>query len=110
MYTVSLGAILQHHQIGYHIYADDTQLHASTSLGKLRTAISDVRTWMINNKRKINDNKTEFLVITKPHLVSHLKDLAGFKLYSPLNIWIWNFKQIIIIIIIIIIMLCYRCG
>ena len=28
----------------------------------------------INNKLKINDDKTEFLVITKPHLVSHLKD------------------------------------
>ena len=30
---------------------------------------------MINNKLKINYDKTEFLVITKPHLESHLKDL-----------------------------------
>ena len=48
---------------------------ASTSLEKLRTAISDVSTWMINNMLKINDDKTEFLAITKPHLASHLKDL-----------------------------------
>ena len=27
MYSVSLGAILRHHQMGYHIYADDTQLY-----------------------------------------------------------------------------------
>ena len=30
---------------------------------------------MINNKLKISDDKTESLVITNPHLVSHLKDL-----------------------------------
>ena len=82
MYTVPLGAILRHHKIGYHIYADDTQLYlcmdpqnASTTLEKLRSAISDVRTWMITNKLKINDDKTEFLVITIPNLVSHVKDL-----------------------------------
>ena len=82
MYTVPLGAILRHHTIGYHIYADDTQLYlcmdtqnASTTLEKLRTAISDVHSWMITNKLKINDYKTEFLVITKTHLVSTIKDL-----------------------------------
>jgi hypothetical protein len=82
MYTVPLGAILRHHKIGYHIYADDTQLYLctdpknpSSSLDQLRTAISDIRTWMITNKLKINDDKTEFLVITKPHLTSRMKDL-----------------------------------
>ena len=30
---------------------------------------------MITNKLKINDDKTEFLVITKPHQVSQVKDL-----------------------------------
>ena len=51
--------------------------NASTTLEELRTAISDIRTWMISNKLKINDDKTEFLVITKPHLVSHVKDLKS---------------------------------
>ena len=49
--------------------------NASTTLENIRTAISDVHTWMITNKLKINDDKTEFLIITKPHLVSHEKDL-----------------------------------
>ena len=81
MYTVQLGAILRHHQIEYHIYADDSQLYlcmdkkTASASPQHRTAMRDVRTWMINNKLKINENKTEFLVITKPHLVSHLKDL-----------------------------------
>ena len=81
IYTVPLGAILRHHKICYHIYADDTQLYLcsnpknpSTSLEQLRTAISDIRTWMITNKLKINDDKTEFIVVTKPYLISHVKD------------------------------------
>ena len=49
--------------------------NASTTLEKHRTAISYVRTWMITNKLKINDDKTELLIITKSHLVSHVKDL-----------------------------------
>ena len=54
---------------GYHIYADDTQLYISfkckdplESLIKLNMCISDIRVWMIKNKLKINDSKTEFII------------------------------------------------
>ena len=33
-------------------------------LGSLDNHISDIRSWMITNKLKINDSKTEFLLIT----------------------------------------------
>ena len=49
LYLLPLGAILRHHNIGYHIYADDTQLYISfkckdplESLTKLNMCISDI--------------------------------------------------------------------
>ena len=70
---VPLGAILKHYEIDYHIYADDTQLYCSFGvhsindvIGSLSNCISDIRSWMIRNKLKINDDKTEFLVISSP--------------------------------------------
>jgi len=74
IYTLPLGAILKHYEIDYHIYADDTQLYCSFDvnsindvIGSLSTCISDIRSWMIRNKLKINDDKTEFLLISSPH-------------------------------------------
>ena len=73
IYTIPLGAILKHYEIDYHIYADDTQLYCSFDvhsindvIGSLSNCISDIRSWMIRNKLKINDDKTEFLVISSP--------------------------------------------
>ena len=36
----------------------------SIALKKINLCISDIRTWMIKNKLKINHSKTEFLVLT----------------------------------------------
>ena len=64
MYMYPLGSILRHHCINYHIYVDDTQLYisfdlsdSSIAIDKVNKCISDihVRTWMIQNKLKIND-------------------------------------------------------
>ena len=83
LYLLTLGAILRHHNTGYHIYADDTQLYISfkckdplESLTRLNMCISDIRVWMIKNKFKINDSKTEFIIFRSPLLKQNLSDLS----------------------------------
>ena len=70
IYTLPLGAILRHYDIKYHIYADDTQIYRSfdlknpeSDLSRISACISDIRTWMIRNKLKVKDDKTEFLIM-----------------------------------------------
>ena len=73
IYTIPLGAIMQHYKIEYHIYTDDTQLYCSfdinspdEALHAIHSCISDIWSWMIGKKLKINYDKTEFLIITSP--------------------------------------------
>ena len=54
LYLLPLGAILKHYYIGYHIYANNTQLYVSFKckdllvyLTNLSICISDIRVWMI---------------------------------------------------------------
>ena len=82
MYMYPLGSILRHNGINFHIYADNTQLYISFDLSdpsiakdKVNKCISDIRTWMIQNKLKINDSKREFLVLTFSFLKQHFNDL-----------------------------------
>ena len=80
-----------------HAYSDDTQLYIAFStkdaVGRLRATeaiercIDDIRTWMLTDKLKINDDKTEFMIIGTRQQLSkispcHLEPLG---ILSPLR-------------------------
>ena len=75
---------MKYYKIGYHVYADDTQqLYISfkckqplEAISKETRCLSDIRWWMITNKLKINDSKTELIVYRSPQLRCQLSGLS----------------------------------
>ena len=70
LYTVPLGCIIKKHNLSYHFYADDTQLYLSIKpadihdlVFSLEKCISEIKDWMTTNKLKLNDDKTEVVLI-----------------------------------------------
>ena len=78
IYTTPLASIIRKHGIEFYLYADDTQLYIafkpssdlskSDGIKKLEGCIEDIRKWMTDNLLKLNDDKTELLVITSRDL------------------------------------------
>ncbi len=72
IYTAPLGDLLRQHGLDYHIYADDTKLYlsfppsqdtADSAINDIEQCILDIRSWMKSNKLKLNDSKTEFIIV-----------------------------------------------
>ena len=78
LYIAPLGEIARHHGLQVHFYADDTQLYVTfdpgvrdedaDAISRLTTCLAEIRQWMVLNFVKLNDDKTEYLVITSPHM------------------------------------------
>ena len=73
LYTTPLGTLLDNHSLGYHFYADDTQIYISfdslscdSSVQLLSAVFDEVQSWMAANKLFLNPSKTEFLVLGTP--------------------------------------------
>ena len=73
LYASKLFEFIKHHLPSAHAYADDTQLYVSFKpdssaseadcFSAMEKCIRAVRAWMIQDKMKLNDDKTEFLII-----------------------------------------------
>ena len=96
MYIKPLSAIIDSHSIKHHSFADDLQLQMSAPpdriselLHSMQSCICDVKVWATANMLKLNDSKTELMLVTSK-ISKHLHNL-------PTSITIGNaqipFKQ-----------------
>ena len=81
MYIKPLLAIIDSHSIIHHSFADDLQLQMSAPpdrisevLHSIQSCISDVKAWATANMLKLNDNKTELMLVTSK-TTKHLHNL-----------------------------------
>ena len=89
IYTTPLGRIIRQHGLTFHLYADDTQLYIAfkpsdntsrvDAISRIEACVEDIKIWMRNNFLKLNEDKTELIVITS-------KDTICEKLNISLNI------------------------
>ena len=83
LFTSPVGDISRSHNIGYHGFADDTQNYHSFTPSiagdedkckwEIEVCISDMHTWMRTNLLKLNDKRTEFLIIGTKQQLSKVK-------------------------------------
>ena len=96
LYIKPLSAIIDSHSIIHHSFADDLQLQMSAPPDKIyelfhsmQSCISDVKAWATVNMLRLNDSKTELMLVTSKRS-KHLHNL-------PTSITIGNaeipFKQ-----------------
>ena len=81
MYIKTLSSIIDSHSIIQHSFADDLQLQMSAPpdgicelLHSMQSCISDVKAWATENMLKLNDNKTELMLVTSKR-TKHLHSL-----------------------------------
>ena len=81
MYIKPLSAIIDSHSIMHHSFADDIQLQMSAHPDRIsellhptQSCISDVKVWATANMLKLNDNKTELMLVTSKR-TKHLHNL-----------------------------------
>ena len=73
LYASQLFSVMKKHLPQVHVYADDTQLYIAfnpakdanqwKAVAEIEICVRDLRAWMLSNKLKINDSKTEFMLL-----------------------------------------------
>lgn len=78
IYTIELSHLLRRHGIDFKLFADDTQFYMSLcNVGdteeKLDEIMRDVKTWMDGKQLKLNEDKSECLLVGKKNDLRRLK-------------------------------------
>ena len=82
IYTGPITKIAQKHNLNVHLYADDTQLYLSfdaklpgdelLAVSRVQDCANDIKKWMRQNKLKLNDDKTEFMIMSSKRQQRHV--------------------------------------
>ena len=79
LYTQSIASIVQCHSLSHHSFSDDNQLYASGPLANLpvlisssQACVSELKVWMTQNKLKLNEDKTELIIIASKKICSSI--------------------------------------
>ena len=71
LYSVLLSAVIEMHSVLHHAYADNSQLQKSAHSRQIldlflsvQKCIDDIKSWMTLNKLKLNDDKTEAMIVS----------------------------------------------
>ncbi len=76
IYMDPLGKIIHKYNLQYHFYADDSQIYisfdphqvdADVALRQLESCIDEIQDWMCSNFLKLNDDKSEFIILGSKH-------------------------------------------
>ena len=83
LYTTTMQRIFRRHGVHYHKYADDIQLYAYynpavpgdqvETVRQLRDCIREVRRWMTLRMLKLNDDKTEMIILYQNIISSYME-------------------------------------
>ena len=79
-YISPLAKIFRKWGVSFHSYADDTQIYIpftpgideDTAYQKLEQCIQEVRIWMATNFLKLNDEKTDFLIVGNSYFIPRI--------------------------------------
>ena len=86
IYTVPIGNICRKHQAAFHLYADDTKIYLSfrpsipsskhECIARIKKCIDEIGIWMTQNLLKLNNDKTEFILMGTQQQLSKLDNTS----------------------------------
>ena len=86
IYTVPIDNICRKHQVAFLLYADDTQVYLSFKpsipsskyecIAKIENCIEEIGIWMTQNLLKLNNDKTEFILLGTQQQLSKLDNIS----------------------------------